>query len=234
MKRFCLLFMLLMALSACDKGQNDTKSSELGLKEQQTQSADALSRANNDNNAIRNSESEPSTVFLAKNEQSLSVQDYETAYKMTTTALSQYYKAIWNNAGFDADAFFLNENLKQYTNKKIKDQYDLALKHDLTSNIVTNVEFETDEVKLVDDTNQYLYLKLKAAIQHDVGGYGEVTEFLVQNQDGKLVIVDWYCGAKDSYDMSVRGVGEVINNPNIWDDREWIDQIKLNTPTNEG
>jgi hypothetical protein len=224
MKRSYLFLILLLALSACDNATNNMKANDVPKVENSTT---MVPPTNGDQNK---SEAKISPAFLAKDDKKLSIQDYETAYKMTTKALTQYYKAIWNNAEFDADAYFSNENLKQYTTKKIKDQYNLALKHDLTSNIVTNVEFETDEVKLVDDTNQYLYLKLKAAIKHDVGGYGEVTEFLVQNQEGKLVIVDWYCGAKDSYDMSVRGAGQEINNPNVWNDYEWVEQLKLKVP----
>lgn len=227
MKRSYLFLILLLVLSACDTDTNNMKASDVPKVENSTTMVPPTDSVQS------NSESKLSPVFLAKDDKKLSVQDYETAYEMTTTALSQYYKAIWNNAEFDADAYFSNENLKQYTNKKIEDQYDLALKHDLTSNIVTNVEFESDEVKLVDDKNQYLYLKLKADIQHDVGGYGEVTEFLVQNQEGKLVIVDWYCGAKDSYDMTVRGADQVINNPNVWNEHEWVEQLKTKAATNE-
>lgn len=228
MKRSYLFLILLLVLSACDTATNNMKANDVSKVEN---SATMVTPTNGDQNK---SETKISPAFLAKDDKKLSIQDYETAYKMTTKALTQYYNAIRNHAEFDVDTYFSNENLKQYTTKKIKDQYNLALKHDLTSNIVTNVEFETDAVKFVDDENQYLYLKLKADIQHDVGGYGEVTEFLVQNQEGQLVIVDWYCGAKDSYDMTVRGAGQVINNPNVWNDHEWVEQLMLKAATNEG
>ena len=57
------------------------------------------------------------------------------------------------------------------------------------------------------------------------GGFGEVHEFLVSNVNGKLVIADWYNGGKDSYDFQVRGENETIDNPNIWNDQEWVNNL---------
>ena len=77
----------------------------------------------------------------------------------------------------------------------------------------------------------YLYLHLPVHINKFTGGYGEGTEFLVRNVNGKLVIVDWYTGGKDSYDFMVRGENLTIDNPNIWNDSEWVK--KLNSKQNE-
>ena len=66
-------------------------------------------------------------------------------------------------------------------------------------------------------------------INKSVGGYGEITEFLVRNVNGRLVIVDWYTGAKDSYDFIVRGENETINNPNIWSDSKWAKKLDRKT-----
>ncbi|SEK78231.1 hypothetical protein SAMN05518856_104329 [Paenibacillus sp. OK003] len=61
-------------------------------------------------------------------------------------------------------------------------------------------------------------------LKRNVGNFAEPTEFLVQNLNGKLVIVDWYTGAKDSYDSTVRGEKENIDNPDIWNNKEWVKQ----------
>ena len=74
----------------------------------------------------------------------------------------------------------------------------------------------------------YTYL---CTLNSITGGYGEGTEFLVRNVNGKLVIVDWYNGGKDSYDFMVRGENLTIDNPNIWNDSEWVK--KLNSKQNE-
>lgn len=101
-------------------------------------------------------------VFLAKDDKKLSIQDYVTAYEMTTKALSEYYKGVWNNAECDSDIYFENKNLKQYTTKKIADQYNVFHEHNLTNSVETNIESETDKVQFVDDTNQYIF-KIKGS-----------------------------------------------------------------------
>ena len=114
-------------------------------------------------------------------------------------------------------------NLKQYTQKKIQSQYDL---YGNLNNKVKNIEIGDWEVEYTDDADGgFLYLELPVHINKSVGGYGEGTEFLVRNLNGKLVIVDWYTGAKDSYDFMVRGENLTIDNPNIWNDSEWVKNL---------
>jgi len=161
-----------------------------------------------------------SPEYVAKNEGELSVQDSETAYEMCVRALTDYYKAVWNGSDIDLDTFIDNEYLKQYTQKKIQSQYDVYVKNNLTDK-GQNIEIDAWEVEYTDDVDGgFLYLKLPVQINMTVGSYGEVTEFLVRNVNGKLVIVDWYTGAKDSYDFMVRGENITIDNPNIWNDSE--------------
>ena len=54
---------------------------------------------------------------------------------------------------------------------------------------------------------------LSAINKYHGGGYGEGTEFLIRNVDGKLVIVDWYTGGKDTYDFMVRGDNVNVDDP---------------------
>ena len=144
--------------------------------------------------------------------------------------LTDYYKAVWNGSDIELGAF--NENLKQYTQNKIQYQFDLYLTHNLTDNLVKSVDIGTREVEYTDDVDGgFLYLNLPAEIKKTLGSYGEQTEFLVRNVNGKLVIVDWYTGAKDSYDFMVRGENLTIDNPNIWDDSEFVK--KLNSKQGE-
>lgn len=71
----------------------------------------------------------------------------------------------------------------------------------------------------------YLYLHLPVEINKSVGSYGKGTEFLVRNVNRKLVIVDWYTGAKDSYDFMVPRENLTIDNPTIWNDIEWVKKL---------
>lgn len=161
--------------------------------------------------------------YLVKSEGELSVQDSETAYEMCARALDDYYKAVWNGTDIELDTFIDNENLKQYTQKKILSQNDV---YDQFNDKVQNIKIGAWEVEYTDDVDGgFLYLKLPVEINKTVGSYSEVTEFLVRNVNGKLVIVDWYTGAKDSYDFMVRGENLTIDNPNIWNDSEWVKEL---------
>ena len=161
--------------------------------------------------------------YVAKNTEELSVEDSETAYEMCVRALSDYYKAVWNGSDIELDTFIDNENLRRYTQKKIQSQYDL--KGNLNSK-VKNIEIDAWEAEYTDDVDGgYLYLHLPVHINHFTGGYSEGTEFLVRNVNGKLVIVDWYTGAKDSYDFMVRGENLTIDNPTIWNDSDWVKKL---------
>ncbi|MEH7380258.1 hypothetical protein V7138_07235 [Bacillus sp. JJ1533] len=156
--------------------------------------------------------------YLANDESELSVLDFETAFEMCERVLTEYYKAVWNGTDIELDTFIDNENLKQYTQKKILFQNEVYGKF---NDKVQNIEIDASEVEYTDDANGgFLYLKLPAEIKKTAGSYGEVTEFLVRNNNGKLVIVDWYTGAKDSYDFVVRGENLSLDNPDIWNDSE--------------
>ncbi len=159
-------------------------------------------------------------VYLAANENELSELDYEKAYELSARALTDYYYAIRNGIDINLDTFIDNKNLKQYMQKKIEDEFRVDSK-------VKTIEIVDWEIVFSDDADGgYLYLMLPARIMFNYdGGFGEVHEFLVRNVNGKLVIVDWYNGGKDSYDFLVRGENETIDNPNIWNDQEWVNNL---------
>lgn len=170
---------------------------------------------------------EDSPEYVTKNEGEL-FQDSDMAYEMCVRALTDFYKAVWNGSDIDLDSFIENESLKQYMQKKIQSQYERYAEYDE----VQNIEVGAWEVEYTDDVDGgFLYFKLPADIKNTVGSRGEVTEFLVRNINGKLVIVDWYTGTKDGYDFMARGENLTIDNPNIWNDREWVE--KLDNKQNE-
>ena len=162
--------------------------------------------------------------YAAKNEGELSTADIETAYEMCVRALTGYYKAVWNGTAIDLERFIVNENLKQYMEKKVQLQHE---KYGHFNDKVKNIEIsDAWEAELTDDANGgFLYLHLPVAINKYQGGYGEGTEFLVRNVDGKLVIVDWYTGGKDTYDFMVRGDHVTVDDPEIWNDDEWVKSL---------
>lgn len=72
---------------------------------------------------------------------------------------------------------------------------------------------------------QYVFLDLAVDVSMNYGGgFGEGHEFLVQNQDNRLVIVDWYSpgkGGSASFSVYREQKGQ-IDDPYIWDNQEWV------------
>ncbi|MDR0268177.1 hypothetical protein [Paenibacillus sp.] len=227
MKRVCLLFVFLFALSACNNAVEN-------IDEKNTPVTGVIVKedANTENSTTTKEDTINTTLdFLVEDKDGLSDRDYQTAYEMCVSALSDYYKAMWNDTDINLDTYFDNNNLKQYMQKKITSQHDLYRKPTPT-NLVTDIDIEAYKVKLVSGNNPYSHLKLIAHVKHEIGAFGEPTEVLIHNLNGKLVIVDWYCNGKDSYDFIVRGESQTITNPDIWNDSEWVKKLDLTTYTN--
>lgn len=189
-----------------------------------------VSEERSEENAINNvstssTERNYSPEYLAKKNDELSMKDSETAYEMCVKALTEFYKATRNGTNFELDTFIENKNLRQYILYKIQYLSDLHSKYGFDK--VEKIDVGEWEVEYTDDENGgFLYYKLPVDIKNtSVGSRGEVAEILVRNINGKLVIVDWYTGTKDGYDFMVRGENLTIDNPDIWNDREWVQQL---------
>ncbi|RAJ03144.1 hypothetical protein DET54_101339 [Paenibacillus pabuli] len=216
MKRVYLLLVILLTLSACEQTNTSTDQDDTAVAVRDIDVKDAKNiqiPKNTKGNSTKNA-----SDFVAEDKSVLSAEDFETAYQMCAQALSEYYKAIWNGTDIDLDTYIDNENLKQYTQNKITSQYGLFRKNKLTYNQVTAVDIDAEKADFYERDQRFFYFKLNAHVKKDLGNFAEPTEFLVQNLNGKLVIVDWYTGAKDSYDSTVRGENQIIDNPDIWDE----------------
>lgn len=223
MKRSCLLLALVCTLCGCES--SDERNTPAAVEDSNAKGA--INTA-----ALPVTKEQGSTDppgFSVEVEGDRAGSDFETAYEMCAKALADYYKAIWNGSEIDLDAYIENKNLNHYMKKKIAAQYDLFLKNNLVDNLVTDVDIGVSKAEYAGGDKSYVYLKLDARVQKDVGSYAEPTEFLVQRSNGKAVIADWYASGKDSYDSIVRGDGQTIDNPDIWNDSEWIEKLALIT-----
>ncbi|MDQ0063347.1 hypothetical protein [Paenibacillus harenae] len=209
--KFAYMLVVLFILSSCASVVSEESSEDSAINNEITSSTEP--------NVLQDSPG-----YLVENEGELSIQDSEPAFEMCVRALTDYYKAIWNGTDIELDTFIENKNLKQYTQKKIQSQYDVYAQFD---DKVQDIKIGAWEVEYTDDVDGgFLYLKLPVQVNMTVGSRGEVTEFLVRNVNGKLVIVDWYTGTKDGYDFTVRGENLTINNPDIWNDSEWVKKLE--------
>lgn len=212
---------LLLLLSACDKAPSNDPAKDTPAAVVEADGKAAAGALPSPKEAIPKAPLE----FLAKDKDQLSSWDFETAYQMCTSALTDYYHAVWTGSDFNGDAYFVNEHLKQYMQAKISDEYGWLGKQVS----VTNINFGAEKIELVNKGEGYFYLKLSAHVEKYIGGFAEPTEFIVQNVNGRLVIADWYTNRKDSYDFTARDGVRAINNPDIWNDEEWVKKLKVKT-----
>ena len=220
MKQPYLLLPFLFLLAACEESKLQEDTSTVENKE-----SEAVAEIKSSNEIIV---VQDSSMYLAKNIDSLSLEDADTAYALCMAALTDYYKAIWNGIEIDLSSYIQNENLKRYTEKKI--QYQMELFQDYTDDPVESV-VENQEVKWEVEFNQdadgaFLYLHVPVEVKKQLGSRGEATEFLVRNVNGKLVITDWYTDGKDSYDFLVRAENITVNDPDIWNNADWVHQLE--------
>lgn len=217
--KFAFLLLVLFTLSSCVIKNSSEEKFPPVTKESATPSAIVTENVS----SMGESELQGSTEFLAIHEGELTIEDSEKAYEMCVRALEEYYKAVWNGSGIELGTFIDNKKLEQYTQEKIHFQYAQHVSNDT----VQDIDPGEWQVRLLDNGEEgFLYIHLPVQINMTVGSYGEVTEFLIGNVNGKLDIVDWYTGTKDSYDFMVRGENETIDNPNIWNDSEWVKKIE--------
>ncbi|MNB92542.1 hypothetical protein D3C75_396460 [compost metagenome] len=222
MKRLILLLVLLFTLSACNNFTTNVYEPEIPV------TVIGKEAKKTEHSAITKVKASTTSDFLAKDKDGLSVWDFETAYAMCVSALSDYYKAIWNGSDIHLDSYFDNKNLKQYMQQKITSQHHLFLKNKLTDNAVTGLDIGVEQVEF-NNEGDFFYLKLVASVNKEIGSFAEPTEFLIQSLNGNLVIVDWYSSGKDSYDSFARGESQIINRPNIWNEIEWLEKNNLIT-----
>ncbi|ASS68267.1 MULTISPECIES: hypothetical protein [unclassified Paenibacillus] len=222
MKRSCLLLALLVTLCGCES--SDEKNSSASVE-------NSSAKGNGSAAALPVTKEKGSTdpPGFSVDESGLAGSDFETAYELCAKALSDYYKAVWNGSEIDLAAYIDNNSLNLYMEKKIAAQYELFLKNSLVDNRVTNVAIGARKAEYAGGDKSYIYLELDARVEKDVGSYAEPTEFLVHRSNGKAVIVDWYGSGKDSYDSIVRGHSQSIDNPDIWNDSDWVEKVALRT-----
>lgn len=163
--------------------------------------------------------------------------DYSTVFEMCYSALTQYYYASRNGTDIEMDLYVSNDNLKHFMEQKIDLEYSYS--NDNRLGALVEIQIGVSHIELIAQKNMY-YLMLVTKARSDYGGeFTEPTEFLVKTQNGNLYIVDWYTAGTGNYDIMIRGEFQNIDNPDIWNDFAWVEDINakaklyhnlLNTP----
>ncbi len=183
----------------------------------------------NENNSAIETGNNISTVPIEANEieqynindpeRGLSLYDFETVFLLCKDFINQYYSAITNTSEMYAEEFISNENLIYFVNKLIDNEtYPTTSKVDIIKYGLINIEWHEEQ--------QYVFLNIAVDVSMDYGGgFGEVHEFLIQNQDNRLIIVDWYMPGMNTFSVYREQKGH-INDPSIWDNEAWVTDLK--------
>ena len=148
----------------------------------------------------------------------LRIYDVEHVYGLCTEFLDGYYYAITGERKTDFNLYFMHENLIFYMNQLVKENgRSTSSKIDQMEHGLDTIDWETDR--------QHVYLSIGTNVTMEYGGgFSEMHEFLVQNQNGTLVIVDCYApsnGGSGLLDVYRKQEGR-INDPTIWENEQWV------------
>lgn len=89
-----------------------------------------------------------------------------------------------------------------------------------------SIGLERAQILYEEETYYYFVYAIVTSNSHD-GGFGEVVEILISNNNGNLVISDWYIRygtGSSSFDEHFRP-NEIINSPNVWDNQKYVERI---------
>jgi len=177
-----------------------------------------------ENDEIKDEIKEDIKASYHVNHQSLSRMDYETIYLMCKSFLEEFYAATVYNKTMDLSPYILNNNLCIYTNKKIEKASVSRYSQFSALYGVNSIDWKNIDSNIV-------YIKIVTEVRNsEIGGFGESHQFIIQNIDGQLFIIDWYSPGKGNsawLDDIARGQIGKIEDPSVWDNDIWVRNIFL-------
>ena len=147
--------------------------------------------------------------------------DFGEIYLMCESFLEEFYFATTGRETMNLEPYIDNANFKRYILQKIETGSKASINRVKKLNFgLKDIEWHLNE--------GYAFIDMIASVKQDVGGFGELHQFIISNREGKLSISDWYsksAGNASYLDGIVRGDISKIDDPNIWNDKEWVDDI---------
>ncbi|WHY17494.1 hypothetical protein QNH28_18555 [Paenibacillus sp. G2S3] len=132
-----------------------------------------------------------------------------------------YTGAVAEQETVSFESYISNANLLKFTDKMLELTQKQELNGANSVNFGLDNEFKEEELKELDENLYYLSLPFSNE------GSGMTCKLLVQSSNKSLEIVDFYFGYKDGVDTFTTGhpAERKIDNPQIWDDQEWVDDV---------
>jgi hypothetical protein len=133
-----------------------------------------------------------------------------------------YYNALYGMLPCDFDKYLVGK-IKEYKAKaletEIKKRKDAKLE-----NATVIISYEILDFYAIDEN--FYYVQMAAVRTYSFGGEESSTvEFIVLNNEGKLLIADWYDARIDSIDTVFIEEGISRKLPIKWEDEEWVNQL---------
>jgi hypothetical protein len=173
----------------------------------------------------------PARVFPAKRDTQVGPRDFDSAYALCRALASDYYKAAYDGKPLDLEPYLSDEDLRAHVYAGAAFTYNRLPQSFHQYYCIAEV---TTDVALLDynyTNGLYMRLRLADVLTYNYGGETGVTsDFIVTNENGRLVVADCYFFDLDSYDVLVRGEPHDLNkffldDPDIWDDEDFLTKI---------
>lgn len=144
--------------------------------------------------------------------------DDETIVEFGKAFVNLYNGAVAEQEKVSFEKYISNKNLLKFTDKML----ELTQKQDLQGGNAISYELKNDfeQAKLQHIEANLCYLELPFQFE----GSGMRCKMLITAENKSLKLVDLYFGSKDGVDTFATGhpVEREINNPNLWENKEWV------------
>lgn len=214
MKKIIIIILAVSCLFyGCENAKTDDKLKEL----------ENVSSYNDISSEIENLD-EFDSYFDALKENSLGVYDFENAYNMCVQAITEYQYCKVNKGKMDFSKYIENKDLIKYLETKLEVN-KICPQHEVTNTGL--MKFSIQEASSTKFSKDRLFLKIAYfTSETQNSGCSSVIDFIVENINGKLVIVEWYDTHKDGFDVTCRGFLDVEKEDIFWKNQQLVDKLK--------
>lgn len=191
------LILVLILLTSCSNGNDSSPQSS---------------------NTIKNKQLE---FHISDENRGLTYMDFDEINLLCKSFLEEFYHATLSKEKMNVEPYLNNDNLKKYILQKIETGSKGSIR------TVKKLNFEISDIEWYLEEG-YIFVKLVAEVEQEIGRFTEGHQFLISSKGGRLFILDWYsisAGNVSHLDDIVRGNVHKIDNPNIWSDKKWVDDL---------
>lgn len=220
-----IILLLVFLFSSCTSDINHTNETQL-LQEnvivEQSESDDKVKDTHIVTNTVDENIVEEYTINDSN--KGLTVIDFDNAYGLCVLFLNECYYAAYSPTKIDSlnlDRYVRNKNFKKFIYEKLQFNIEHFSNSEGGKLYTGLIEVEW----YLNNDSKYVHFSIVTRNSTN----SSVQQLIVFQANGKLYISDWYSGplAMSIYSLDDELRRDVfrIDNPNIWDDEKWVDEI---------